>query len=179
MKAAALIGGAALLMLLAWVVWLDGDVPTMAVHVPATTPSSASPKAALPGVDQPGSQWMSALPGAAPESAPGWASLAEGRELGESRTPPLHRPSPHPVGASPAQLADPAAYRAYERGEHARTLAAFAAAAQTQAALLRADVAQARAIGIDPAEILKVEQKIQRLDAIRRGIEEQGKVPSR
>lgn len=172
--------GAALLVLLAWTLWQGEDGLLMPGGTLAGLPSSA-PAPAQQAVAQGAraSSWP-ALPGelaAAPteKPAPGWASLAEGRVHGDSRSPPLQRQGIAVTGPTPAQLADPAAYRSYEQGQHARTLAAFAAAAQTQAALLRADVAQARASGIAPEEIRKVERKIERLDEQRRAIAEQGR----
>jgi len=181
MKGRTILGGAGLLMLAAWMAWQDKGGPYAPAGVPGPAAVSAPPQAAAPGADGQLRPWLSALPETLQEQAPvpGWASLAEGREHGDSRAPPLHRPDVSRSGPTAAQLADPAAYRAYERSEHARTLAAFAAAAETKAAQLRADLVQARAVGIAPADILKVERKIQRLDEIRRGIVEHGKVVPR
>jgi hypothetical protein len=174
--------GAALLVLLAWPLWQGEDGLSMPDRTAAVLPSSAPASAQRPVAQGARAASWPALPAeltAAPaeEPAPGWTSLAEGRVHGDSRTPPLQRQAIAVTGPTPAQLADPAAYRGYEQGQHARTLAAFAAAAQTQAALLRADVVQARAGGIAPEEIRKVERKIERLDQQRRAIAGQGSHP--
>jgi hypothetical protein len=176
------VAGAALLVLLAWTLCQGEDGLLMPDRSAAALAPSASAPAQQPVAQGTRAASWPALPAeltAAPaeKPAPGWTSLAEGRVHGDSRTPPLQRQGMAVTGPTPAQLADPAAYRSYEEGQHARTLAAFAAAAQTQAALLRADVVQARAGGIAPEEIRKVERKIERLDQQRRAIAGQGSHP--
>ncbi len=180
MKRRYMAAGAALLMLSAWVAWegadgADGGHPADPVDAPFAAPTPPAAREATVGALPTLSAVLGALPGESP--VPGWASLAEARERGDSRAPPLYRPGVADGAPNAAQLADPVAYQAYERSRQARTLAAFAAAARTKTAQLRADVAQARAAGIAPAEIVKVERKIHRLEEIGRAIAEQGTMP--
>ena len=98
-------------------------------------------------------------------------------DWGNDRAPPLQEDTFRRTAPTAAQLADPAAYRAFEKNQHARVLAAFAAAAETELPKLKADVERARLAGIPPEQIAKVEKKIQRLEATRRAIAETGTVP--
>lgn len=166
------------LVLLVGAVWMgrpDTSVRPMPLAAPPPPPRAIRP------VETPrAAQWLAAVPGGhgAGAAVPASASMALARVQGDSRTPPLHIAAVAEPGPSAAQLADPDAYRAYEQGQHARTLAAFAAAAQAELPVLRADVERARASGIAPADIAKVEEKIRRLERMRRAILEQGGVPA-
>ncbi|SFM69882.1 hypothetical protein [Rugamonas rubra] len=97
-----------------------------------------------------------------------WLSMAEAREHGDSRTPPLQRDEAPAQRASAAQLADPQAYRQYEQGQKQRMLGAYVAAADSELPALRADVERARAAGLPAADIAKVEEKIRRIEEQRR-----------
>ena len=142
--------------------------PAPAIAVPArASPAPAQPAAAA------GRQWMDALPDTA---RPAWQSMADARLHGDERTPPLQSQVTPEPGPTPAQLADPAAYRNFEQGRDAKVMRAYAAAVESEVPRLRADVERARAAGIAPQEIAKVEAKIARLEKLRKSITETGTV---
>ncbi|NHZ88382.1 hypothetical protein F2P45_04980 [Massilia sp. CCM 8733] len=148
---------------------------------PGAAPSAAAPPDAAaagpPAAAQPartvqaaGPGWFGEVARAAPVTAAD--SMAAARLHGDPRTPPLAPPAAAWAGPSPAQLADRHAYRAYEAGQDARVMAAFASAAQREVPRLQADVERARASGIPAAQIARVEEKIRRLEQLRREIAE-------
>jgi hypothetical protein len=125
-------------------------------------------------------QWLQALadpPPFEPErvpllpldsSTPAWLSMAEAREHGDPRTPPVVHDDPAAQAQPTAeQLADPLAYRRYEQGQHARLLSSFADAAKEEVPRLRADVERGRAAGVPEEELAKMEEKIRRIEALR------------
>lgn len=151
-----------------WLLDWGSTPPPPAVAQPARAAASqAQPTAA------PGRQWMAALPDTA---RPAWESMAEARVRGDERAPPLQAPAISEPGPTPAQLADPAAYRNFEQGRDAKVMRAYAAAVESEVPRLRADVERARAAGIAPQEIAKVEAKIARLERLRKSIIETGTV---
>jgi hypothetical protein len=161
-----------------WSLWPEAR-QRPAASLDARRAAADSPAYARGGKASParGLQWMASVPASPPvDVTPAWSSLAQAREHGDDRAPPLQVPSGAVLGPTPAQLADPAAYRGYEQGQQARTLAAFASAADEEIPRLRADVERARAAGIAPGEIAKVEAKIARLERLRNGIKEDGGV---
>lgn len=172
MKAPIWMAAAALLIGAGWLAW--PGPPDAAAPPPAPDRSPLSAAGAQPAPAA-GMQWMAAVPQAAPDT-PAWVSMAEARRDGDPRAPPLQVAPRQDSGPTPAQLADPNAYREFEQGRDARMLAAYAAAVEAEVPRLRADVARARASGISPAEIAKVEAKIARLENLRRGIVEKGTV---
>lgn len=169
---------AALLALAAWFAWPRQEaVPPSTTRTPMAVPERA------PAATGPQRQWLATLaaaperPSAAPgPAAPAWISMAEARSQGDPRTPPLQR-APAQPGPTAGQLADPQAYRRFEQDQHARVLGAFAAAVQDEAPRLRADIERGRAAGVDAAALARAEAKLERLERLRRGIEEQGRVP--
>ncbi len=142
-------------------------VPEPAAAVPPAGAAAAPPAAAQP-VQSAGPGWFGEVPRAAPVAAAD--SMADARLHGDARTPPLAPAAAASAGPSPAQLADPQAYRAYEARQDARVMAAFASAAQLEVPRLQADVERARASGIPAAQIARVEEKIRRLEQLRREI---------
>jgi hypothetical protein len=172
MKAPILVGAAALLSGAGWLAWPAAPDALAPTPVQTLAPAATAGAQAAPA---PGMQWMANVPQATPDT-PAWVSMAEARRDGDPRTPPLQAAPPDASGPTPAQLADPDAYRAFEKGRDARMLAAYAAAVEAEVPRLRADVARARASGISPAEIAKVEAKIARLENLRRAIVEKGTV---
>jgi len=126
-----------------------------------------------PAAATPGKQWMGDLPDMARQA---WQSMAEARVRGDERAPPLQAPAARETGPTPAQLADPAAYRDFEQGRNAEVMRSYAAAVASEVPRLRADVERARAAGIAPQEIAKVEAKIARLEKLRKSIIETGTV---
>lgn len=148
--------------------------------------AAAPPAAVPPGADRPartvqaaGPGWFDEVPPAA-SAGPVTAadSMADARLHGDARTPPLAPPVAASAGPSPAQLADPHAYRAYEARQDARVMTAFASAAQLEVPRLQADVERARASGIPAAQIARVEAKIRRLEQLRREIADPGAAAS-
>lgn len=171
---AALLGAAAL----AWYAWpAAGD----SAGQPGAPPAASATSAAAPAGDR--QQWMQALadhPQQEPErvplppvdsSAPAWLSMAEARENGDPRTPPVAHDDPATrAQATAGQLADPQAYRQFEQGRHARMLSSFADAARDEVPRLRADLERGRAAGVPEGELAKMEEKIRRIEALRDGV---------
>jgi hypothetical protein len=139
----------------------------VAAHGAASVPGAMPRQAAGPG-------WFGELT-AAPLAASD--SMADARLHGDPRTPPLLRAAAAPAGPNAAQLADPHAYRAYQAGQDARVMAAFADAVQSEVPRLQADVERARASGIPAERIARVEAKIRRLQQLRRDIADPGSAP--
>lgn len=182
---AAVLAAAAAAVWLAWPVGVgegDGVRSDCPAGPRAAVRAGASVRTAAPGP-----HWFDALPAGrdgdglarvplAPVDgrASAWTSLAQAREHGDERAPPIERTAPGAARLAPtaAELADPAAYQQYERGREARVLAAYAAAAQAELPKLRADVERARQAGIAPERIAKVEEKIRRIEAQRQAIVE-------
>ncbi|MFL6657648.1 MAG: hypothetical protein ACJ8GW_06235 [Massilia sp.] len=163
-----------------WSLW-----PEAPAHLPArATAEPAAPSARTEGPKDSHAgtgdmQWMANVPTApGTQATPAWVSMAQAREHGDDRAPPLQMPSAAVVAPTAAQLADPVAYKNYEQSQQARTLAAFASAAEAEIPKLRADVERARREGIAPEEIAKVDAKIARLERMRRSIVEGGAVPA-
>ena len=166
-----LAGLAAAAIAACWLAWPAAPPAPGTAAAAALPPASASPAAPA----QTGRAWLSALPDT-PET-PAWRSMAEARDHGDPRSPPLQEERELRAAPTPAQLADPAAYRQFEQSRHAQVLASFAAAAQAELPRLKADVERARLAGIPAADIAKVERKIERMERVRRAIVEKGAVP--
>lgn len=163
-----------------WLLWPD---PERADGVNAGVASRpvAAPHAAASGEAQ-GHEWFGAVPQGekkelqrvplAPvdSSAAAWLSMAQAREHGDARTPPIVRDAEPQAAPDANQLADPKAYQKFEGSQHARLLAAYAAAAEAELPRLRADVERARAAGIPEPEIAKVVEKIRLIEQTRKEI---------
>jgi len=95
--------------------------------------------------------------------APAWLSLAQARESGDARTPPIQRDAPaeHPDASV---LADPQAYSAHELAQKQRLAAAYVQAAGPELARLHSDLEQGREAGVPPEELAKVAEKIRRIE---------------
>lgn len=100
-------------------------------------------------------------------SGSAWLSMAEAREHGDPRTPPLQRDEAR-TPPTAAELADPKAYQQYQQGQQLRVLGAFADAAAAELPRLQADVERGRAAGVPAEQIAKVEEKIRRIEQQRR-----------
>lgn len=94
---------------------------------------------------------------------PAWISMAQARESGDGRAPPIQHAAPaeHPDAAL---LADHDAYAAYELAQKERLAAAYVQAAAPELASLRADLERGREAGIPPEELARVEEKIRRIE---------------
>jgi hypothetical protein len=128
-----------------------------------------------------GRRWLGALPESSePQQAelprvplppvdssrPAWISMADARENGDPRTPPIQRDAETRDAPSAAELADPQAYQRYENSQHARLLGNFVAAAATELPRLQADLERGRAAGIPQEQLAKVEEKIARIQKL-------------
>jgi hypothetical protein len=102
-------------------------------------------------------------------SSSAWLSMAEAREHGDARTPPLQRDEAR-TPPTAAELADPKAYQQYQQGQQLRVLGAFVGAAAAEVPRLQADVERGRAAGVPPEQIAKVEEKIRRIEQQRQTI---------
>ncbi|HEX8611426.1 MAG TPA: hypothetical protein VF800_09085 [Telluria sp.] len=153
---------------------------------PAAEPSPGAPpaEAAQPAADgapaartvqAAGPGWFGEVPRGTPVAAAD--SMADARLHGDPRTPPLALPTAGGTRPNAAQLADPQAYRAYEARQDARVMAAFASAVQLEVPRLQLDVERARASGIAPDRIARVEEKIRRLEQLRREIADPAAAP--
>lgn len=180
MNKPALIAGVMLLAAIAgWVAWRQDAVARAQAavgHRPAA-PAAAS-------MEQ-GRQWLGAMPESSePQQAelprvplppvdsraPAWISMADARENGDPRTPPIQRDAETRTAPTAAELADPQAYRQYEASQHARLLGNFVAAAATELPKLQADLERGRAAGIPQDQLAKVEEKIARIKRLSDGI---------
>lgn len=173
MKHKYLIGGCAVLSLLAWLAWPtvkpDGAAQTAnagstlaAAQGPVATASVAAKVGQLAQASD-GIERVPLLP--LDQSASATQSLAEGHLRGDPRTPPLVRASDNPLAASEAELADPKAYAAYETRQNLRVLAQFYQAAAQTLPQLRQDIERGRQLGIAPEKIAKAEEKYRRIAA--------------
>jgi len=103
-------------------------------------------------------------------STPAWLPLAQAREAGDARTPPIQHDAPaeHPDASV---LADPEAYAAHELAQKQRLAAAYAQAAVPELARLQSDLEQGREAGVPPEELAKVKEKIRRIEQQRQAAE--------
>jgi hypothetical protein len=94
---------------------------------------------------------------------PAWISMAQAREAGDERAPPIVRTAPaeHPDASV---LADHDAYAAYQQEQKQRLAAAYVQAAAAAVPKLQADLERGRAAGIPPEELARVEEKIRRIE---------------
>ena len=101
---------------------------------------------------------------------PAWLPLAEARESGDPRTPPIQHDAPaeHPDASV---LADPEAYAAHQLAQKQRLAAAYAQAAAPELARLQSDLEQGREAGVPPEELAKVAEKIRRIEQQRQAAE--------
>jgi len=170
--AAAILGAISLI----WVLGSNDDVGPERVGL--VTPESSPRSHERSSVSLP-ANWPPAMPAGVDEpryvpltplepDEPATQSLADAREHGDSRAPPVqHTPESldHPT---PAELADPAAYQQYETRQNTRLYSAYVQAADANVPKLREDIARARMAGIAPEQIAKVEEKVRRIEEMRR-----------
>ena len=98
---------------------------------------------------------------------PAWQTMAEAREHGDDRAPPIERPLPESQDPAPTawDLSDPARYREYELRGQRRLRAEYLMAVEEELPKWKALLAQARATGAPPAAIAEAEDKIRHLEA--------------
>lgn len=177
------LAGLLLAVALAWTFWQEAaPVDAQPGSVRTALAASAGPAAA----ERAGGKWFDPLP-ATPadqlqrvplppvdDSASAWLSMADAREHGDPRSPPIVRDAETRPAPTPAQLADPQAYQQYQDAQHARLLNNFVAAAAVQLPRLEADLERGRAAGLPPEQLAKVEEKIARIRQLSAGIVKDG-----
>lgn len=157
--------------------WLARSDAPAAAAVGQALPAPGSPAAAsLAGVWPPPGQPAPAelprvplLPLARQE--PAAASMAAAREAGDERAPPITHTPDSLEAATPAELADPEAYRQYEQRQHARLLSNYVKEADKLLPKLEQDIERGRAAGVSPADIAKAEEKARRINEMKRQIQ--------
>lgn len=95
-------------------------------------------------------------------------SMADTRLHGDPLAPPIARETAAPTRATAQELADPAAYGAFEARQTERIYAAYVRAVDQELPRLREDIARARSLGIDAKEIDKAEAKARGLEEMRK-----------
>lgn len=158
-------------LLLALAVWRwqaagapgPGDAATQAPDAPAES-AAANPAraAAAPSADfDPPS-----APTPQPQPQPAWQTMAQAREHGDGRAPPIERPAPESLApaATAWDLSDPARYREYELRGQRRLREEYLIAADQELPKWKALLAQARANGAPAQAIAEAEEKIRRLE---------------
>ncbi|GAB3263622.1 hypothetical protein [Chitinimonas naiadis] len=161
----AVIGGTA------WYLWPQADT-TLASHAatPQTQAASQATSEAWPPRDASGNapalEATSTVP-AIDQSTPAVLSMAEAREHGDDRAPPLaHSNGDWREPPTAAELANPDRYQEYADRQQRRLYSAYVKAADTLLPQLDKDLARAKAEGgISPEEIAKVEEKRRRIAA--------------
>ena len=170
MKARWLIAACGALVLLGWALWPETEPQPLA----QTTQAVAAPAGTSLIGNWPAGQYLAAaddglqrvpLPPLAAQ-VPAAHSLADARESGDERAPPIVR-STAAETATPAELADPQAYGRYEVRQHQRLLAAFVREAEQSLPRLQADIERGRAAGINPQQLAQAEEKARRIAAMR------------
>ncbi|ALN61905.1 hypothetical protein GLA29479_1021 [Lysobacter antibioticus] len=93
--------------------------------------------------------------------------MAEAREHGDDRAPPIERPVPESQapGATAWELSDPVRYREYELRGQRRLRQEYLMAAEQELPKWKALLDRARASGAPPAVIAEAQDKIRRLEA--------------
>ncbi|UMR30046.1 hypothetical protein MJ904_24015 [Massilia sp. MB5] len=180
MKAPYAIAVLAAASLATWMLWPESErAASVAASAVSQTLAAQQPAG---GSEAQGNQWFSAVPQGekkelkrvplAPVDSSGsaWLSMAQAREHGDARTPPIVRDAEAQAVPDANQLADHKAYQKFEGSQHARLLASYASAAEAELPRLRADVERARAAGIPEQEIAKVAEKIRLIEQTRKEI---------
>ena len=178
MKKSLLIGlGLLSLLVIGLILWLkpNGATPTApAAPIKATQPEQALPQVS---VDQPvipynfgvGQKDSPLLPMLDPATFPpvdAATTMAETRENGDPRTPPID-PTAKREKPTDAELGDPKQYARYEARQNAKLYKAYVASADKEIPALQADIERAKKEGISPEEIKAVEEKVRRIQEMR------------
>lgn len=147
--------------------------PVPAAPAPAPAPPSASERPATAAAtngegDGDGLRRVPIPP--VDTRTPAWLPLAQARESGDPRTPPIQHDAPaeHP---DVSVLADPQAYADHQLAQKQRLAAAYAQAAAPEVARLQADLEHGREAGIPPEELAKVAEKIRRIEQQRQAVQ--------
>ena len=137
-------------------------VSSLPLPAPAAEPASAAALPVAASASEP------VRPATAAEATPPPAhwSMADARERGDERAPPLQRaPGPQPVSAW--ELSDHDAYARREADLRARARADYVRATDAYLPELADGIARGRAAGVPPEAVAKMEAKLKRLQALR------------
>ncbi|MDE2420808.1 MAG: hypothetical protein KGO49_06445 [Gammaproteobacteria bacterium] len=163
--------GSLLLLVVGVVVWLKPK-ESPPVNPPVIRPLSHPPQVVA---DQPAppnlgvGQDSPILPMPDPATFPpvdAAKSMAETREHGDPRTPPLDR-TPDREMPTAAELHDPKGYAQYEANQNAKVYKAFVASADKEIPALQSDIDRAKQEGISQEQIKVVEEKVRRIQETR------------
>ncbi|SFF78138.1 hypothetical protein SAMN05518865_104316 [Duganella sp. CF458] len=146
-------------------------LPVPAAPVPSLASAGAAPAAATSSESEGVGDGLRRVPIPPVDTrTPAWLPLAQARESGDARTPPIEHgaPAEHPDASV---LADPQAYAAHQLAQKQRLFAAYAQAAAPELARLQTDLEQGREAGIPPEELAKVAEKIRRIEQQRQAAE--------
>jgi len=162
---------AGLIVLGGMAAWYSWPSPTPTLSLPAaTTPSQAgAPQRDEAWPPKPGDvpAAVATAPGqpVVDQRLPAVLSMAEAREHGDDRAPPMaprHGEDREPP--TQAELDDPARYQQYSERQERRVYSAYVKAADGLLPQLDRDIARARAEGgITPEQIAKAEEKRRRI----------------
>lgn len=168
--------GLLLVIVICFIVWLK---PKASIPVPPSTPKAAQSLPALPQmtVDPPvlaynlgvGQTDSAILPMPDPVMFPpvdAAMSMAETREHGDSRTPPID-PTAVREKPTPAELDDSKGYARYEARQNAKLYKAYVASADKEIPALQSDIERAKKEGFSPEQIKVVEEKVRRIQEMR------------
>lgn len=95
------------------------------------------------------------------------ATMANAREHGDARMPPLDQVKDQREPPTPEELADPKAYQRYEARQNARLYKAYVAAADEKIPELQADIDRARKAGFSKEQLKEVEEKVRRIQEMK------------
>ena len=139
--------------------------PTQPTVLPRQGPAQAAnaPSNGAPGAPAEGHRLQRVPIPPVDTRAPAWMTLAQAREAGDARTPPIQRDEPVEA-VDPAILEDHKAYAANEFAQKQRLAAAYVRAAEPELERLQSDLDRGRAAGIPQAELDKVAEKIRRIE---------------
>lgn len=107
------------------------------------------------------------VPAVIDQSRPAEVSMAEAREKGDPRTPPIARAPETETPPTAAELADPQLYQRYEQRQNSKAYADYVKATDAQIPLLQQQLAEARQQGISPEQLAVGEEKLRRMQAMR------------
>lgn len=171
-----LIGAGVALALIAVVIgvrWLTADraqpaplssssdiQPATAARAPSALPSTTTaPPTPVVAVDPP-------LPPMPESSVDAAASMAQARQFGDPRTPPIMR-TETAERPSEQELADPELYQKYEERQHKRLIGAYLKATADELPKLEADIEKAKAAGLPEEQIQEGLEKQRRMQQMR------------
>jgi len=154
-----------------WYFAITRDMPPEAVERAAPPPAPAAPASAptpapatVPATAASEGDGLRRVPIPPVDTrTPAWISMAQSRQAGDERTPPIQ-------GTAPAEhsdtslLADHDAYAAYQQAQKQRLAAAYVQAAAPELSNLQADLERGREAGIPPEQLARVAEKIRRIE---------------